>query len=653
MAMKQGISPDASHPECAASINGTLRGAQLAGETICILCQFHKQACTFVNKPPKKVRRTSASQKEARNDIPGIVTQIPASPAAAQDDGRPSLLEQTLGLHKKGHGTLVGPTSLYEPRLLPTTGNLKQNPAVGLSTLRHVSTHEAFLLTPDSGTRNHDREVEDLDAIEAAVSPHGKALIHLYFRIVHPSFPILHKHVFLEKYDRTHREFSPPLLAAVYLLALNWWSYSAELSLLPKPNAARLEEIANKSMADIVTRPKLSTIQAGLLLLQRPDGDSWALTSKLVGVGQDIGLHMDCTRWRIPPWERGLRKRLGWALYMQDKWGSLVHGRPSHITSDDWGVPVLDEGDFPERAADENDEEGSTEVEKGRVLFCEMIDLTRILADVLSTLYTQRAEQKMRAGIEQGAGWVLDQAKPLQLRLKRWFADLPACLSLQDVTMRKLSSTGYLHLAYFATEFTLHRRILEALGMEGNSEIIHVCRVAARDRLVKTLDFVKSLRPEHLQSFWYSASKYNFAIVGTFICLLASGTPPSFGNDDDNAEFYKTKLEDYKWTLRLSSKNADILDRALALMATSVGVLCTRAFDGQNPRERNPARTGTNDGFGADPSLETSTIRQPQQHGFSPFDAATFDLQDHDMGWFQGGTLFDPTAAVVDTLQIL
>ena len=66
----------------------------------------------------------------------------------------------------------------------------------------------------------------DLDAIERIVAPHGQSLINFYFRIVHPSFPILHKKVFLEKYSRTHREFSPPLLAAVYILTLHWWSYS-------------------------------------------------------------------------------------------------------------------------------------------------------------------------------------------------------------------------------------------------------------------------------------------------------------------------------------------------------------------------------------------------------------------------------------------
>lgn len=400
------------------------------------------------------------------------------------------------------------------------------------------------------------------------MTPHGHALINLYFRIVHPSFPILHKKVFLEKYQRTHREFSPPLLAAVYILALNWWSYSSELSFLPKPDVQKLEKLAIKTMSYITFRPKISTIQAGLLLLQRPEGDSWALTGKLVAVGQDLGLHLDCSRWKIPSWERGLRKRLAWALYMQDKWGALVHGRPSHINTCDWLVKPVTEDDFPERSADEDDEEGSTEVEKGRVLFSEMIRLTEILSEILAAFYTLRAEEDFRCRRVEGVGWILEKAKPIQLRLKEWYAQLPECLKMENVKIRKLNSSGYLHLGYYATEMTLHRRIIQAITHEKNASLQRICRSAAEARLAAVTDFVCKLRPEFLQSFWHSSSKYSFALVGSFVSLLwVTAT------SNQEAEAYKQKLEDYRWTLRLLSKSADMLERALDMFAASTAVL--------------------------------------------------------------------------------
>jgi hypothetical protein len=82
------------------------------------------------------------------------------------------------------------------------------------------------------------------------------------------------------------------------------------------------------------------------------------------------------------------------------------------------------------------------------------------------------------------------------------------------------------------------------------------------------MDFVSSLRPEHLQSFWYSASKYNFALVGTFISLLwATATTK------EEADTYRKSLDEYRWVLRLSSKSADFLERAIGMMAASTGVL--------------------------------------------------------------------------------
>ncbi|KAF2457937.1 fungal-specific transcription factor domain-containing protein [Lineolata rhizophorae] len=563
------------------------------GDPSCVLCRFHHQECTFVedarprkrksvareedNGPPQDepIKRLSVLAEKERDREEGVEdgTRHGAHQSHVRDDYAnlkgPSLLKRTLGLQNHRHSKFLGSTSEYEQKLLALDAlKTKDEIPIGRSCLRRVNERHTFLLHPDELSRNNEDEFRDLDAIEAIVSPHGPALVRLYFRIVHPSFPILHKKVFLEKYERTHREFAPPLLAAVYILALNWWSYSSELALLTKPDVPRLEKLALKTMNDIIHRPKLSTIQAGLLLLQRQEGDSWALTTQLVGLGQDLGLHMDCSNWKIPLWERGLRKRLAWALFMQDKWAALVHGRPSHITGDDWTVKPVSETDFPEKAIDEDDEDGSTEVEKGRVLFSEMIKLTQILGDILSTFYTQRAEEEIRTNCAHGVRWLLERAKPMQIRLRDWFSQLPECLRVENVKMRKLSSTGYLHLAYFSTEITLHRCILRYLSTEQDQALILICRGAAQARLDSAMEFVKSLKPEHLQSFWYCASKYCFAVIGSFVGLLWATS-----SDKEDASLYKQRLEEYRWMLRLSCRSADFMERALDMLAHSTGVL--------------------------------------------------------------------------------
>ena len=426
---------------------------------------------------------------------------------------------------------------------------------------RHVSDHDMFVLHPDSGTEMYEDEIEDLDAIENSVAPHGRALTDLYFRIIHPSFPILHKRVYLEKYERSHREFSPALLAAVYILATNYWTYSPDLSYSSVPNVTLLEKLALKALNYAVHRPKLSTVEAGLLLLQRPGRASWPLTAQMVAVGQDLGLHRDCSMWDIPGWERGLRKRLGWALFMQDKWASLVHGRPSHIAASDWTVHPPNDQDFPENFADEDDEDGSTEVVKGRSLFMCMTSLTVILSEVLSTLYSGTAAEETDRQSSDATTHVLMKVKPLQIKLKEWYSDIPVCLGIEHVKIRKLSSSGYLHLAYWTTEITLHRCIARTLPFCPDPQLVSICHSAALARSKPAMDFVKSLKPEHWQSFWYFASEYSFGLIGVFETLVSS----SISSGHDHSESI-TRLDQYQWSLKMASQNAVFLNKSIAMV---------------------------------------------------------------------------------------
>jgi hypothetical protein len=389
---------------------------------------------------PQKLSRQSTSTHVTT--LPLIRTDKPALKDYAELKG-PSLLKKTLGLQNHRHSRYLGATTELEPYVIKlATFDRKEEAIFGRDMVRRVTDRDLFLMQPDEYTPEYQGEVDDLDAIESVVAPYGQELVNLYFRIVHPSFPILHKRVYLEKYSRTYREFFPPLLAAVYILALNWWSYSSHLSHLPKPDVKLLEQLALKTIGTVIQRPKLSTVQAGLLLLQRPESDSWSLTAQLMVVGHGLGLHLDCSHWKIPQWEQGLRRRLAWGLYMQDKWGSLIYGRPSQIHDSNWAVRTVSEHDFPENATDEDEEEGSTEVNKGMVLFTQMIALTRILSEILDTFYSLKAMQEVENEGRNGTQLILEKAKPLQIKLREWFATLPECLRMDSTKVMKLSSTG-------------------------------------------------------------------------------------------------------------------------------------------------------------------------------------------------------------------
>ena len=580
-----GSSNNAKSRPCDACRRRKSRCVLKDGAVKCVLCEFHDQACTYIQTPQARKRKSVSisqdeevivsSKRSPSGDFVrrGVAKQIITSPKTDHlvDDYAnlkgPSLLKRTLGLQRRRHGLYQGSSSCFEAALVEEEKSSKTS-STGDSQFLHANAHDRFLLLPDEATDHYDDELADIDAIEAIVAPHGQALIHLYFRIVHPSFPILHKKVFLEKYNRTHQEFSPPLLAAVYILALQYWSYENELLPFKKPEIENLVTLAMRSLAYVVHRPKLSTVEAGLLLLQwRTGSSSWALTAQMVAVGQELGLHKDCSSWNIPIWEIGLRKRLAWALFMQDKWSSFMHGRPSHISEDDWAVQTLTEKDFPENSRDDDEREGSTEVEKGRSIFCRMVSLTQILADVLQTCYSDKAEREIRSTKESDATkFVLSKAKPLQIRLNAWHASLPQSLSMENVTIRKLSSTGYLHLAYWATVISLHRLIFRTLRHCEESDLASICRNAAIARLEHAIAFVKALKPEHLQSFWYFASAFNFALIGIFQSLLCVCADSKV---QKNVQF--ATLDEYRWMLRVSSKSAGFLEQSMSMIDLYAG----------------------------------------------------------------------------------
>jgi hypothetical protein len=71
------------------------------------------------------------------------------------------------------------------------------------------------------------------------------------------------------------------------------------------------------------------------------------------------------------------------------------------------------------------------------LIFVNLIVLTEILADILDTFFTVKGSKRTESTID-----ALEKAKPLQIRLKSWYAKLPPQLAVEATKARKLSSTG-------------------------------------------------------------------------------------------------------------------------------------------------------------------------------------------------------------------
>jgi hypothetical protein len=129
-----------------------------------------------------------------------------------------------------------------------------------------------------------------------------------------------------------------------------------------------------------------------------------------------------------------------------------------------------------------------------------------------STAYlTHTSSRKALVDASSNIRTVLEKVKPVQVKLREWHQRLPASLMLGAAKSRRLSSNASLHLAYFAAEVTLHRVILSSLLRHPcDPYIMQICRGAAKERVTSAVDFVGSLKPQHLQAFWYFRTSISF-----------------------------------------------------------------------------------------------------------------------------------------------
>ncbi|SCV02346.1 LANO_0F17040g1_1 [Lachancea nothofagi CBS 11611] len=506
----------------------------------------------------------------------------------------------------------VGPTSVFDINLVNHV-KLDKIDQVQLSktlALRKVAPNVQFLLRDDLNQKLYMKQEQEVDMVEKLVHPHGKILVDIFFKLIHPQFPILHERVFLEKYSRSYRELTAPLLAALYSLSLQWWDFHPQLVGFPKPDVVdQLNEIALRTFFDVIERPKLSIIQTGLLILQcRSEiSSNWAVCSEVVALAEDLGLGVDCQDWRLPRWERGLRRRLAWAVWLQDKWTSMMEARHSHlILGRNWLVKMLTDEDFPGSSpVISNSAEGSQfnglmhkdvmspvgdrsmldlspteeDFKNSKLMFQHMISLSIILGEVLDTFYTLGA-LKTVTKIEH----VLKLAKPLQLKMREWYHSLPSQLSMSSFQERKFNSNASLTLSYFAVELTLHRKIIVTLNNESPPELLQVCRLAAKTRLVAAIEFIRDLKFEHVNSFWYTCSTGNLTLIGTFAALLFVTAPSK-----EESRIYRDCLRNYVWILRMSSKSFEKAGNGLKkihmLLAQIPGLLTDDPVIPQQPQQ--------------------------------------------------------------------
>jgi hypothetical protein len=264
----------------------------------------------------------------------------------------------------------------------------------------------------------------------------------------------------------------------MYALALRFISYDEHCVVWHAQTSLSTDVLwrfVYEELQEQIHQPQMSVVQAILLYLHKEPADekrysltdtpfTWAWTGKLVGLTTSLALHTECSMWAIPSWEKRLRRRLWWAVYAEDKWRSLLMGRPPYIHSEEWDIEELDASHFGTTLADLT--------QKEHVPFQSFIGLTQIAESVQETFYSLRASQKLSVDM----GTSIQVARPLLERLEAWRSSLAEYSRLPDVpsdiTSGKAETCSSLHFAYHILVIYVYRALFRP--MVQNSTPPHV-----------------------------------------------------------------------------------------------------------------------------------------------------------------------------------
>ncbi|KAK5230728.1 hypothetical protein LTR47_007283 [Exophiala xenobiotica] len=430
---------------------------------------------------------------------------------------------------------------------------------------------------------------EAADEVSRMVSEEtGVRLVKLFFRYIYPYFPILSRTRLLyplAELPGRLRALPLSLKSAIYASALAFITYDDVLATTivhSPPSSQRLYRIAWLAVTHEVHTPHLSTLQSCLLLLQRVNDDRyvmdtvfrWSLLGWTVALAQSFGLSNDCLDWNgIPDWEKRLRRRLWWAVFVMDKWAFMSAGLTSHIHKDNYDVLPLTAADF---GSAEMTSESTSFEHNTSAHFYHLSRLTAIISDIQSAFFTVAASKRTQRDFALS----IDLAKPFRQDLKEWKTSYDSFIATQAAlrggdhsqsrSLRSgLDGNASLGLSYLVANIILFRALLrpvesnlpeptnQQLPQAGRDAV----RAGAKTCCVEAVVFVESLQRNVWDAFWHSWSRAGFAMVSSLMIRLLITSDKAAEVDEFNA-----LIRRWRWALRTGGGSAGNVLMSLALL---------------------------------------------------------------------------------------
>ncbi|KAL4867829.1 hypothetical protein BDV12DRAFT_110927 [Aspergillus spectabilis] len=585
--------PYRSHkfPACDFCRKRRSRCTQEIADQPCLPCRMHGATCSRAsNRPtaPAKRRHLSNSiaqesqtqPRSARSPTTGDPDY--AESATQQSTGRPS--EPTPGFaqndtsNQSGH--IVGPAMARDAQVLERCMSSIYSTAVSYARPNPYSVYSDDTRNPviymkvprqrnivPSG--NGNAGFRQFEAMEKVIEPLGPELCSVYFKEIHPPFPILDEKTVIEAYQQDGLPYA--LACEIYACSLILWKTSPKISATsrPVPDVRYLWNLTVSAMNDDFLSPNFSTVLACILdLLGRP---ITSITYNAVNVGrvvalaQSLGLNRNPATWGLDRRQKSLRIRTWWGILIHDKWASLSHGTPPHIHKSVWDVPLPDSNSLLVNILPGQEYPSDTRLQGGHS-FVALCSLTTILGQILPLIYaleTQPLEHSFRT------------LRRHETTLNEWEESLPLWLRPTSPNFKREAAGALnLQLSFLAVKLCLSRIALLEMHRSNDSPVEEDkmyyrsrCRKVAR----AIVDFVVILTEEEAAAFWLPYTAYHFTSAATMTlrCALEAESADTAQECVTSAK----KLIDFLRKMK-NDVNWDLADICLGQCEAVVDRLC-------------------------------------------------------------------------------
>ncbi|KAG0078198.1 Transcriptional activator of fatty acid utilization [Linnemannia elongata] len=290
-------------------------------------------------------------------------------------------------------------------------------------------------------------------------------LLSLYFRFMYPFAPMFIRKNFMERHQQRPDLPHILILNAIFCNAC-WYSDDP----LVRQDSTKYFNRAKIILDETYHVSRISTIQALLLMShhQYAVGNysgGWLYTGMATRIAHDIGLHRQDFQGNEPI-EAEIRKRVWWAVYIADRLGAGILGRPLNIRDKEYNVEMPSDDWI---SAVGGDDAVEYPFEPERIVSIRLLWTVKLfmqMGKVLDTMHCIEAEINgaFLADISK------TQLPQLHNSLTSWFLSLPNELMYTPYTMSPNSNhppsppTALMHMFYYTTLTMLHRPYLRPVN---------------------------------------------------------------------------------------------------------------------------------------------------------------------------------------------